>query len=396
MRLLAIVSLAAATLACPGAGVRPTKDRPPMQTDFDRCYRMAKQLGAAGLQGSLTLKMHVQADGAVSSAFVNDQKGLDVLSFHKCIVDFIVASKFPPEGSDYLRPYGRISFSEVTAKMPDQRDVPNEPMDEKLASETLEFADWADAADRGWGSFFVRKYPDAIARFREALQKNPEDVRALRGLASGLAASGGDLKEAREAAAKAVQQKPDSAATHEAMLRVCIAAKDDACAYQSWEKAIKAPDRNTRSYELSALQDAAKAAADRLQGQEKQRHEQDVAKRKAEIEAQRKKIDPLGCSSLGQGDERTLCFVKTCFDKGAHTYAGSLKSLTGQDYGAGDWSIGPAGSKSKVTVSIRATAAGQQPHDAAWEVEVGEELKMKPLDIDANNITQQHNACARK
>lgn len=364
-----------------------------MGPDFDRCYVTAKQLGNSALAGAMVVKMYVAADGAVPFSFVNDVKGLDSRAMNLCIMDFMVNSKFPGEGLDYLRPFGPVSFAGTGSIMPRTNDIPNNPMDEALAQGTLEFADWADGADKGWGYYYVHKYKESVDAFKAFLATKPDDVRGLRGLASALAASGGDMKEAKDAAAKAIQLKPDSEATHEAMLRVCIAAKDDSCIFDEFEKARKAPDVNVRSIELATMQDAAKAAADRLQSGEHQKHEQDVAKAKAAAEEAAKKADPHGCGKL-TGDEQTLCFVKGCFDKGGHVYAESLKGLTGQEYKTGQWKITAAKSgAAKATLPIR--AKGGQPHDASWDVKVGDSIDMKPLDIDANNIATQHNACAK-
>jgi len=392
-RFLLAAALCASLVACRGGGVRPTKERPPQGPDFTRCYQTAKQLGNGALTGQMVLKMYVAADGAVPFAFINDVKGLDSKAMNLCIMDFMVVTKWPGEGLDYLRPYGPVSFSGAESHLPDTRDIPNAPIDEPLAQGTLEFADWADGADKGWGYFYVHKYSESVEAFKGYLATKPDDVRALRGLASVLAVSGGDLAAAKTAAAKAIELKPDSEATHEAMIRVCLASKDDNCVYEEFEKARKAPDVNVRSIELASLQDAVKAAADRLQGSEHQKHEEGAAAAQAAAEAAQKKADPFGCGKK-EGQDQALCFVKGCFGKGGKAYAESLKGLTGQDYQAGEWSIHPGkNGTSKATLQIR--VKGAQPHDANWEVKVGDNVDMKPLDIDANNIAQQYNACRK-
>ncbi len=400
-KLVLAVALAAACFACRGASPRPTKERQPLQSDFDRCLKAARDFGNPSLAGSMTLKLYVDADGAVPFAFINDQTGLDSPQFDHCVLDFMALTKFQGEGLDYLRPYGKVSVGRESGVMlPDFKDIPKEPLDVQKAQSTLEFADWADDVDKGWGYFYTQQYDKAVGQFRGALQKKADDTRALRGLASTLAAQGGDanLKEARDTAAKAIQLKPDSEATHEAMMRVCIAAKDDACIFEEFEKARKEPDVNVRSIELATMQDAAKGAADRLQGEEHQKHEEEVQKQKAAAEARAKKLDPKGCSKMPEGsEERTLCFVQTCFEDGGVAYADSLKGLTGAEYKAGAWKIAETkGGKLKVQVPIR--AEGAQNHDAHWEVQQQDNggYTMKPLDIDANNIQTQHNACAKQ
>jgi hypothetical protein len=392
-RVVPVLAIVAVLGGCAGGGVRPTKENPPYQAQFDRCYTTAKSLGNMALQGMMTIKMVVDVDGTVPAAYISDVKGLDSMALNRCVMNFIVNVKWPAEGLDYLRPYS-VSYAGVASFLPDPKDIPKDvPLDEKLAQDTLEFADWATAVDKGWGLFYVHKYADAIASFKAYLAQHPDDVRALRGLAAAQAVSGGDLKEARQSAAKAIQLKPDTEATHEAMLRVCIAEKNDECIFDEFDKARKASDVNIRSIELATLQDAAKAAADRLQSSEHTRHEQEVADAKKKNEEMQKKNDPLGCGKVPEGDERTLCFVKGCFDKGGHTYAESLRGLTGASYKAGEWKIASKGTSSKVTLTIR--ASGVQAHDASWQVTVGDNVDMRPLDIDANNISTQYNACRK-
>jgi tetratricopeptide (TPR) repeat protein len=392
---LAIAAAAVGLNACRGMSARPTKEREPIQNDFDHCYQAAKAFNNA-LQGSMDMVYYVDADGAVPFAWINDEKGLDSPQLNNCIMDVAVLAKFPAEGLDYLRPQGPYSFVGVSTMMPSRNEPPKAAMDEKLAQSTLEFADWASQTDKGLGYFHVHKYEDALKELRAATQGHPDDVRAWRGLASALAASGGDLAEAKAAAAKAIELKPDSEATHEAMLRVCIASKDDNCIYDEFSKARSAPDMKTRSQDLASLQDYAKAAADRLQGEDRAKQEAAAVQQNKEREERQKREDPFGCGKMS-GDEQIVCSLRTCFDKGARAYADSLKSLTGQEYAAGEWKISKMKSgNSKVTVPIR-SAAGGQSHDASWDVKMSSNggLGMTPLDIDANNITQQHNACQK-
>jgi len=106
-----------------------------------------------------------------------------------------------------------------------------------------------------------------------------------------------------------------------------------------------------------------------------------------------KNADPTGCGKFPEGDERTVCFVKYCFGAGAQSYAKALKPMTGADYTAGEWKVVKSKSgASDVTVQIRAKK-GTAPQDATWQVAIGDNVDMKPLNVQANNISKQYNAC---
>jgi len=403
-----------ATIACAGAGARPTSMREFPITDIERCYQTARGLGNQNLKGELDLWQVVDEQGDVPATFVHDAKGLDFAPFMSCLTDLATGSKYESQKVDYLRPNPitcDVGGEGGRARCQKQviQEATRAPFDEKTAQATLTFAGWATATDKGWGSTYARKYADAIAAFEGALKAKPDDVRALRGLAVALADSGGDLKRAREAAQKAVQLKPDSAATQDALVHVCLAQKDDQCTFDAFEAARKAPDQQARSFELALLQDRVKAAAERLNTQSSEEEE----KRRQQAEAAAQKADPTGCRKLEAGsDAQLLCLIKRCFDRGAHEYAkNELKPLTGQDYSAGEWKVANhKGDTADVTVQIRTPSSarkaakkgkagpgdeGPSAHDATWKVTVGENITMVPQTLDAANIAKRYDACKK-
>lgn len=385
-------------LACKGTQVRPTSNNELPGTDISNCFRSAVQfdpmLKNAEKPGTFTLMMLVDDDGAVAASFVHDAKDIAATQFFACVTDKAIASKFPGEKIDYLRPQP-IYVKNPNAEERGLKEQPVGEFDEALARRTLVFPDWAQPVDRAWGQYYVHDYPAALAGFRQILTARADDARALRGLAVTLVDSKGDLKEARDAANKAVKAAPDSEATNEALLKVCIAAKDDECAYDAFEKGRKAPDLQARSFELAQLQDEVKAAAERLKsGEESKRKEEEEKLKAAQGDAAKNK-DVTGCGSAPEGDERSLCLAKYCFAKGAQAYATELKPMLGMEYVAGDWKTvkGKKGA-TMVTVQIRSKKKGGQPHDATWEMDLKDGL-MKAGNIDASNISQKHNACAK-
>lgn len=403
--LAATLALALGAVACKGAQVRPTALRELPSADLDYCIKQAKNLSPGiareDAPGTLSIYMVLDADGAVPAAFIHDQTNLKAPVLWGCLTDYAVDSKFEGLKIDYLRPQA-VSFKGLGTSKLNETEYPPQPLDEKLAQDTLQFAGWATSTDKGFGYYYVHKYAEAIAAFREAIKANATDARALRGLSVALADSNGDLKEARELADKAVAATPNSEAPLEALSRVCLAMKDDECAYDNFEKALKAPDEAPRSFELAQLQGQLKQVAERLKAADEQKSKAAAEKAKAEAA---KNADPTGCGKAPEGDERTICFVKYCFASGAGSYARSLKPLTGQDYAAGDWKAGKTkGGQSSVTVAIRAAAAAKKgkkgaesagAHDATWEVTLGDTIGMKPLTIDANNISASFNACKK-
>jgi tetratricopeptide (TPR) repeat protein len=394
--------------ACAGASPRPTSPRELPVTDVNNCYSKAKQYGAGMLQGTLGLYLYIVEDGAVPAAWVHDTQGLNYPSFRNCLTLMGTTSKFESEKEDYLRGYTitcppdsiRCTKDAITA-------LPKQPLDEKLAQDSLTFAGWATSTDKGWGYYYTRQFPLAIAAFNEALKVNAGDVRALRGFAQATAESNGDLKAAREAAEKAVAAQRN-AATLESLVRVCLKQNDDECAVKSFIDATKAPDKATRSFDLASLNEAVRAANDRLARTE----ETKSSEAKAAAEAAAAKADPEGCYKR-EGAERAICYVKHCFGAGAVAYgAGELKKVTGQTYLTGDWSATGDDAKGyMVTVPLRppsekllaskstkgkgknARLSSDSSQDATWKITLGDNVNMQATTPSASFIAKDHNAC---
>ena len=405
IRSLALATAAAALVSGLGcAAVRPTSLRELPNADLGTCYRTAK-LYNLELKGTAQFYMYVDVDGAVPAAWFHDKQTLDSSTYMLCATDYAVSAKFEGEKVDYLRgnkiecSYGDYAVkingqpSPFCAKSPPDLSA---KFDAELAKATLTFAGWATDADKGWGYYYTQQYPEAIAAFHKALGLNADNTKALRGLAQALAESGGDLKEARASADKAVGIQK-SAATLEAVVRVCLKTNDDECVVKNFIDASKSPDTQARSYDLSALNEPAKAANGRLEAGEAKKAEE--AKKAAEEKLA--KEDPC---FKEQGAAYAACSVKRCFGEGAKAYALDLKKATGVDYAAGEVSIaeGTAGA-TLVTIQLRPPAPKAAPKgkkgaaapnnkDAVWTVTNG---LMAPYEknLSAFYIAQDHNAC---
>jgi tetratricopeptide (TPR) repeat protein len=413
-RFLALGAVALAC-ACASAQGRPTVERKLPPTDVTQCYRASSSVGNPNLQGTFEVDQYVDDKGDVPAAWIHSDNGVNSKTMFNCLMELAVASKYPSQKVDFLEPstitcvgVGVSEGKERTTGCTKSEGAPEKrpPLDQKLARDTLKFADWATPADRGWAYYFLGDYAQALPQFEAGVKANANDDRAQRGLAQTLAASKGDLNRAKEAAQKAISLKPESEATHEAMIHVCLAMKDDKCAFDEFNAAKSKPDLDARRRELASIQDQVKDAAERLQTGEE-------AQEKASAEAAAAataKADPTGCRKLETGsDAQLLCLIKRCFEKGAREYAKELKPLTGQDYSAGDWKVlSHSGPKAKVTVPIRGASAartgkarkaaeeeGAQPHDATWEVTVGENITMQASNIDAANIAKNHDSCKK-
>ncbi len=390
---LVALALLAGSLACRGPGVRPTKDRRPVAADLEKCARESRRSGTAKATGSFTLALLVDVDGTVPAAFVHDAAGIDSPELLRCSAELMLGAKLSAEGLDSLRSFGPVSFSDGGARVVDGQSAARKPLNEKVAQETLALAEWATPVDRGQALLHVHRYDDAIRQLRSALLASPDDARALGSLASALAGSDGDLDEARKAAARAIELKPASEAGHEALLRVCLAQHDDACVRDEAAKARAAPDAPIRAAELAELEPQLQAAQGRLEKADRDQRARATRKDEREHDERQKKLDPHGCKKL-EGTERTLCYVRGCVEKGSRAYVDGLQELTGQAYKAGTFTAeGAKDGSVRVTLPIRAGSG--LPHDASWDVQLDEGLTMKPLDIDANNISNQYDECRK-
>ena len=344
MKIQRLLGPAAMALAFACAGLketRPTALRELPQPDVARCYQAASGVGNPNLQGNFEVDQYVDDKGDVPAAWIHHDVGVKGGTFFQCLLGMAVASKYPSQNVDYVVPstvtcvgVGVSEGKERTSGCTKAAGTGEKqgPQDQKLAGGTLRFADWAGPTDRGWGYYYVGDYPQAIAQFETATKGNPKDERALRGLAQALADSNGDSNRAKELAKKAIELKPESEATHEAMIHACLAAKDDKCAFDEFDLAKAKPDLDPRRRELASIQDQVKEAAERLQSGAQQQEE----KQKSAQEAAAGKSDPTGCRKLeDNSDAQLLCLIKRCFEQGAREYAKELKPMTGQDYSTG-------------------------------------------------------------
>ncbi|MBS2025829.1 MAG: tetratricopeptide repeat protein [Deltaproteobacteria bacterium] len=398
MRTVRFTALLLASLACACVQARPTSSRELQSTDLKSCFIAAKA-GNQNLHGTASVYQYVDVDGAVPASWVHDVDGIDSAQFTRCLGSIGVLSKFEGEKMDYLRGWV-VQCEGADCLKGVVRDL-TKPMDEKIAKDSLAFADWATDTDKGWGLFYTHQYNDAIAAFRKALTLKADDLRAQRGLAQALVESGGDLKEAREVADKALAEQKN-AGTIEALVRVCLKQGDDECVVKNFSEVGKAEGVHTRSLELAQLNELAKAALARLEQAEKSKAE---AMEKARLEALQK-ADPAGCYKETQQDAKAACYVKRCFGEGATKYAAALKAAMGQDFTVGAMVMAAgAGEATLVTIPIRGPepkknkkgkAEGKaDQRDATWAVTLGASVDMKPYkdNINAYNIAKDFNAC---
>ncbi|HYV65163.1 MAG TPA: hypothetical protein VE964_02905 [Myxococcales bacterium] len=390
--------ITALPLACGGASKeqRPTALHEMPAPEIARCAP-----GAPKPAGSFELDQLVTEQGDVPAAWVRARKVQDGGQLFRCATRLATDAKYAGQKSDSVRT-SRISCDGTScqrADLPEARSA----LDEKLAQSTLHVAGWATAAERGWAQLEVGDQASALKQFGQALHERPGDVRALRGLSTVLVGSGGDLARARDAAQKAVQLRPDSAGTHEALVRVCLAQKDDRCAASEMDAARKAPDAEAHTAALAELEEPVKAAADRVAASDKQEQE----RRAAESEAALQKIDPAGCRKLeANSDAQLLCLVKRCFEVAAQQYAKELKTKDGRGYTAGGWKVASRkGDAVEIAVAIRpaeskkrrkrGSAAQAEDHDATWRAMVGENITLVPQNADAASVAKRSETCGK-
>ena len=427
---LAALALGAAPAVLAGP---PEKVRPPMQAEFERCVLRAEDAGNRSLQGKIRLELLIRKTGNVYGSFVWSEGGIEDRKFQRCLTSMGPIWVFPQVSSDYQRAFaatfvasgsnvstdlhsggGISSNSRASTFLPDINDLPEPaPMNIKAAQETLDIADWATQAERANAEVVVKLYPQAIEHARQALAENPNDPIALRALAQGLAESGGDLVEARKAAERLVSLDSASELGNEALLRVCLASKDDRCAFEAWNRARKAPDLQPRSRLLAELQGPTQLAVERLKKGAAQPQAglasagpaagATGALAQAQPQPPASPADPC---AIEKGDEaQALCVVKRCLDQGSSDYAKELSSQNGLPYTAGDWRAKKvAANKLLVTRPIQPAApkAGEAAigprHDALWLVNLGQgdQVVMRPTNTEARQITVRHNRCTAR
>jgi Tfp pilus assembly protein PilF len=386
-----------ALCACAGKERRPTAPHEMRAPEIAKCVPPA-----APASTTFEVDQLVGEQGEVPAAWIRAQTASNSESLLRCAARVATDAKYASQKVDWIRT-SRISCGGAGCQRADPGDA-RSPLDEKLAQATLYVAGWATAAERGWAYLLVGNRGAALRELGQALKERPGDVRALRGMAVALIDSGGDLSRAREAAQKAVQLRPDTVATHETLLRVCLAQKDDRCAASEYDAARKAPDAEARAADLAPLEEPAKAAAERVAAAAKQ----DEERRAAEAEERLQKIDPAGCRKLeANSDAQLVCLVKRCFEAGAQQYAKELHTADGQPYAPGEWKVASRnGDTAEVTVPLRPdpaarkrrkrkTSGGEvaEVHDATWRATIGENITLVPLTGDAANVARKSDSC---
>lgn len=348
--------------------------RLPMQSDLDRCVLLAQGHGAPPQMGHVRLDLHVRRDGQVFAANARTAQGVDDKVLLHCVARVATRWKLTPVAIDYLRPYV-LSFAPGAVFLPRIDDAPAQvPMNTALARDTLEVLEDATPDEQGLARLNVRDALGAIPLFRAALDENPSDALALRGLSEALSQSDGNLEEARRLAEQLLAFDPDGVAGHEALARVCLAASDDGCAVEHFVRATKAPDARPRSRALSELEEPARAAARRLE--------------QVSGGADR--------CALADGEEaRVLCLVRRCMDEGVMAYAHERGERDGSKWEPRAWRIQPmSGGRLLVTRPLEVTqAGGPSRRDAIWLVRRGEPLVLKAATLEAREITTHHSRC---
>jgi len=403
-RMLPALLVLAAVSSAARAGGPSSHERLPFQSDFDRCTLAAEDRGIGGkLQGRLRLELLLRKEGNVYAAFVHGESGIDDRKFERCLADRATLWMLPPAQVDYLRPYvvtftpggDLVDFSpgsyqggsnpylagRTSAFLPDINDaVQYEPLEEKVAQETLSIADWATEAEHAVASLSVHQYPDAIRAARKALVDNSTDPVALRALAHALIESNQGnqgLVEARTLAERLVEVYPLMEASHETLLRVCLSTGDDECAFAQYRAAQGSADLLPRSRLLAELTEPTRNAADRLRA--------------------RVSLKPLAdpCASAVGDEAQAMCVVKRCLDEGSASYAKELAEQDHTNYVAGEWRMKEV-SKDRLLVTRPISAEGATRHDAFWVVKMGDVFTMMPSNPEARQITLRHNRCGAR
>jgi len=264
-------------------------ERPPLQSDVDLCALRALELGDRTPMGRVRLHLLVRDDGSVYAAYVHNAGGVDNRGLQRCLSDRATTWVLAPAPVEYERAY-EISFVPGGSELGDSlqywngeggtgkgrgiviledgsRSSPPLPIEQPVARDTLIIADFATIAEHGTALVSVGRAAEAVPLLRSAVQDRPDDPVALLGLTRAITGSRGDLGEARKAAQRLMELAPGSVIAHEAMLRVCLAARESECSIHEWRAAVHAPDAGARSRILYELQAPAQEAASRLHAQ---------------------------------------------------------------------------------------------------------------------------------
>ena len=378
--------------------------RPPLQSDVDRCALEAQGRGAAP-QGRIQLSLLLRRSGQVYAAHVRAAGGVDDPRLQRCLATVATRWQFPEAALDGRRPFslsmvpGGTTITNRGSQqtrpsvfLPDLSQTDAElPLEAAVARASLEVLDGATHAERGEAMREVRAPAEALAELRLALEESPSDPVALRALSQALvelaqvvdqaAGAPAALAEARSAAEQLLALDPESAAGHEALLRVCLAAGDDACAFGSWQAARAAHDLQPRARALSELTGPTRAAAARLQA----------------LALASPPPAPV-CGGDQGSEQQALCVVRLCLDEGTWSYSQSLAAQNGERYRLDAWRAHDAGS-GRVVVTRPIVADAGRPgshHDAVWLVKVGGEIRVTPVSPEARQITAQGSRCGSR
>ena len=284
--MLALAVLAAA--GCAGQKAHLAV-RPPLQSDVDLCALRALELGDRSPMGRVRMHLLVREDGSVYAAYVHNAGGVDDRSLQRCLADRATTWVLAPAPVEYERAY-ELSFVPGGSELGDwlqywngegamgqgrgivilsdgTRSLAPLPIEQPVARDTLMIADFATTAEQGTALVAVGRAAEALPLLRGAAQDRPDDPVALAGLTRAIVETRGDLAEARKSAQRLLELAPDSEIGHEALLRVCLAARESECSVREWKAAVGAPDAGARSRILFDLQGPTQQAARRLQAQ---------------------------------------------------------------------------------------------------------------------------------
>jgi hypothetical protein len=261
--------------------------RPPLQSDVDLCALRALELGDRSPMGRVRLHLLVRDDGSVFAAYVHNTGGIDDRSLQRCLTDRATTWVLAPAPVEYERAYelsfvpggselgdwlqywngeGAMGQGRGIVILPDTTtSSPPLPIEQPAARDTLTVADFATVAEHGTALISVGRAAEALPLLRAAVQDRPDDPVALLGLTRALTETRGDLAEARHTALHLLEIAPDSEVSHEALLRVCLAARDSECSIREWKAAVRAAGAGARSRILFELQAPTQQAALRLQ-----------------------------------------------------------------------------------------------------------------------------------